>query len=271
MGKSKVFTLSYDDCNLGIIRLVEIMKKNGIKGTFNLNSGRYGCNCHGVKSDLHLSEEQVKDCLYDSGMEVAIHGYKHLNPVTLTGVELFKEFATDKENLEKTFDVIVRGSAYAFGGVNDKVVDTLRILDVSYARTVVSTNSFDLPTDWLRLNPTCHHNSNVLKELTDKFVGINPDNGGGKKFPLMFYVWGHANEFDKDDNWHVIEELLERIGKLDDVWQATNIEIYDYVKAYESLHFSADGKIVLNNTTLDVWFYQDGEIKVAKKCGVTKL
>ena len=102
-GKSKAFTLSYDDCNAEIIRLLDIMEKYGVKGTFNLNSGRYGCNCLGVKSPRHLTEEQLVDCLCGRGMEIAIHGYKHLNPVTLTGVELFREFSVDKENLENTF------------------------------------------------------------------------------------------------------------------------------------------------------------------------
>ena len=37
--KGKALTLSYDDGVVQDIRLVEIMKKYGIKGTFNLNSG----------------------------------------------------------------------------------------------------------------------------------------------------------------------------------------------------------------------------------------
>ena len=38
-GKSKVFTMSYDDGVVQDIRLSEIMKQNGLKGTFNVNSG----------------------------------------------------------------------------------------------------------------------------------------------------------------------------------------------------------------------------------------
>ena len=270
-GKSKAFTLSYDDCNLGIIRLVEIMQKHGVKGTFNLNSGRYACNCFGVKSDMHLTEEQLKACLSDSGMEIAVHGYKHLNPTTLTGVELYREFCVDKENLENAFGGVVRGVAYAFGGVNDKVVSALDNMGFAYARTVKSTLSFDIPTDWLRLNPTCHHDDSKLKELTEYFIKTNPNDMGGKKAPMLFYVWGHANEFINKNNWQVIEELCSAVGNKDDIWCATNIEICDYVKAFNNLHFSADGKTVLNNSAFDVWFYTDGVVKVAEKCAVTKL
>lgn len=36
-GKKKALTLSYDDGVEQDIRLIDIMKKNGLKGTFNLN------------------------------------------------------------------------------------------------------------------------------------------------------------------------------------------------------------------------------------------
>ena len=40
-GKHKVLTFSYDDGKLEDRRLVEIFNKNGLRGTFNLNTGIY--------------------------------------------------------------------------------------------------------------------------------------------------------------------------------------------------------------------------------------
>ena len=40
-GKVKALTLSYDDGVEQDVRLIEIMKKYGLKGTFNINSGLY--------------------------------------------------------------------------------------------------------------------------------------------------------------------------------------------------------------------------------------
>ena len=40
-GKIKVLTLSYDDGVVQDIRLIKIMNKHGLKGTFNINSGSY--------------------------------------------------------------------------------------------------------------------------------------------------------------------------------------------------------------------------------------
>ena len=48
----------------------------------------------------------------------------------------------------------------------------------------------------------------------------------------MFYLWGHSYEFDNDNNWKVIEEFAKYAGNHSDIWYATNIEIYKYVKAY---------------------------------------
>lgn len=40
-GKTKVLTLSYDDGTVHDIKLIEIMNRYGLKGTFNVNTGSY--------------------------------------------------------------------------------------------------------------------------------------------------------------------------------------------------------------------------------------
>ena len=80
-----------------------------------------------------------------------------------------------------------------------------------------------------------------------------------ERSPLMFYLWGHAYEFEAHDNWDRIEKLLGIIGGQADIWYATNIQIYDYVKAFESLQFSASGRRVFNPGCAPVWFY-DGSV-----------
>ena len=73
----------------------------------------------------------------------------------------------------------------------------------------------------------------------------------------MFYLWGHSYEFDNDDNWNVIEEFCAYMGNREDIWYATNIEIYDYVMAYQSLQIDEDKKKVHNPTGIDVWFVEN--------------
>ena len=142
--------------------------------------------------------------------------------------------------------------AYPNGSVSDDVVETLRLCGIAYARTVVSTEKFALPEDWLRLPATCHHNSPRLMELAKKFVekDISPYHP-----PQMFYLWGHTYEFDDNDNWNVIEEFCEYMsGKEDEIWYATNIEIYEYVEAYNRLRWTVDMSRVYNPTDHTLWF-----------------
>ena len=81
-----------------------------------------------------------------------------------------------------------------------------------------------------------------------------------KAQPLLFYVWGHSYEFNDNDNWELIEEFCKTVGGRDNVWYATNIEIYDYIMAQRSLHIAADESIIHNPSRLDVWLTKDNEI-----------
>ena len=167
-----------------------------------------------------------------------------------------REIITDKENIEKLFGKITRGAAYPYGTYNDDVVASLDACGIAYCRTVESSENFDIPFDWLRLKPTCHHNNSNLTELANRFLAYRPN-------PVdpswLFYVWGHTFEFDNDNNWGLMEDFLKLVSGREDVWYATNIEIYDYVEAYRSLITSADGKIIHNPTGTEIFFICNGE------------
>ena len=97
-----------------------------------------------------------------------------------------------------------------------------------------------------------------------KFVEIPNKRGDAE----MFYLWGHSYEFDDNNNWDVIEKFAEYAGGHDHIWYATNIEIYDYVKAYERLQTSYDKKTIYNPSVTDVWV-QIGENVHHIKAGET--
>lgn len=249
-GKSKVLTLSYDDGVVQDIRLIKIMNKYGLKGTFNVNSG------------LFLDEDRVREKFYgrlklseaqelytNSGHEVSVHGFTHPFLEKLDTAEMIYEITEDRKAIESHYGKITRGMAYPYGTYSEKVVDVLEKCHIAYARTVKSTHNFNFPENWLMLNPTCHHNDERLEELIKMFV----ETPNRFKNSEMFYLWGHSYEFDNNDNWDVIERFCEYAGGRDHIWYATNIEIYDYVKAYESLQTSYDKKIVKNPTSIDVW------------------
>ncbi|MBQ5926545.1 MAG: polysaccharide deacetylase family protein, partial [Clostridia bacterium] len=250
--KQKAVTLSYDDGVQYDAKLIEIMRKYGLKGTFNINSGLFSPEDGGRR----MSKREAYDLYANSGMEVAVHGVKHYSLGEVNSMAVVKEVAEDRENLEEMFSRIVRGMAYANGSTSDEAVLILKACGIAYARTTVSTEKFDIPTDWLRLPATCHHGNPRLMELAKEFVEIQEGEGymwRWNHFPKLFYLWGHSYEFNDNNNWEIIEEFAKYVGNREDIWYATNGEIYDYVKAYDQLIYSANGKKIYNPTATDIY------------------
>ena len=167
--RRKALTLSYDDGVRQDKRLIAIMRKHGLKGTFNINAGFFGDKYDGKEVGC-MTRQEALDLYTPAGMEVAIHGYKHLSLPLVDAAVATNDVCTDRKELEKMFGRIIKGMAYANGKYNDEVVNMLKFNGVNYARTVVSTERFDLPSDWLRLPATCHHKNPRLMELAKQFV-----------------------------------------------------------------------------------------------------
>lgn len=256
--KFKALTLSYDDGVRQDKRLISIMKKNGLKGTFNVNGGLFSSEYKGVEKG-RMTKQEALDLYLPNDMEVAIHGYKHLSLGFVEPALATYDVIEDRKELEKTFGQIIKGMAYANGNTNDDVVDILKKSGVSYSRTTITTEKFDIPNDWLRLPTTCHHDNPRLMELAKQFVEMKEYYYfWGTKLQL-FYLWGHSYEFDNNDNWNVIEEFAEYVGNKDDIWYATNGEIYDYLEACKQLQFSVDGSIVKNMSSTDIYINYIGK------------
>ena len=249
--KRKALTLSYDDGVVQDARLIDIMSKHGLKGTFNVNSFAGGRRA--------ISLEQAKELYLPSGNEIACHGEKHFTLNKVPRPFAVKDICNNRQFLEREFGCIVRGMAYANGSTDDEVVQILKDCGITYGRMTGTSEGFELPTEWLKLVATCHHNHPRLMELAKTFVELKPNSYFWGNGPKLFYLWGHAYEFDDHDNWHVIEEFAEYVGNRDDIWYATNGEIYDYVQAYHSLVFSMDGKMVYNPTITDVYLNYFGK------------
>lgn len=255
-GKRKVLTFSYDDGNTQDIRLVEIFDRYALKGTFNVNTGLFTDGSTEKNGGGKLTWDEAEKLFENSSHEVAVHTLTHPWLASLKSHEAIKEIMEDRRNIEKHFRSLGRGMAYPFGCYNDETLEVLKLCGIAYSRTTKATHSFVFPENWLELNPTCHHNDPELMALAEKFISEEP----GWNVCSMFYVWGHSYEFDRNDNWSLIESFAEKVSFRDDVWYAANIEIYDYVKAYENLQVSADNTVVCNPSAISVWFYEKGTV-----------
>ncbi|MBQ6707014.1 MAG: polysaccharide deacetylase family protein [Clostridia bacterium] len=261
-GKAKAVTLSYDDGCREDLQFAEIISRHGFKCTFNLNGD-------GLKGDRAFSRETIEENFLSKGHEVAVHGYFHRAEGTLRPIEGIQDVLNCRLELEHKVGRIIRGMAYPNGGITrfsngasyDRVKQYLTDLDIAYARSLGGDNGlFRMPTDWHNWIPTAHHDNPKLFDYIDSFLNqdLSPAHNLADRHPRLFYLWGHAFEFARNKNWDRLDEICEKLGGKDEVWYATNIEIYDYTKAYESLIYSADGKMIYNPTVTKIWFDVDG-------------
>ena len=254
-GKSKCFTLSYDDGVTQDIKFIEILNRAGVKATFNLNPGLFGEEgkvSAGRKevSHIKIAREDIKKIYI--GHEIAAHGQLHTSMFGMDSARCINEILSSRMELEGLLEHPVTGFAYAFGANDEVIVDAVRHSGIRYSRTIASTHKFDIPEDFILWNPTCHHNDEKLKELAKEFLSDEPYFSFFSPAKL-FYVWGHAYEFDQDDNWQMMEDFVNDMSGRKDVWYATNGEIEEYVRAYKNLIFSADSEYVTNPSCIPVW------------------
>ena len=251
-GKRKALTFSYDDGQSHDIRLAELLRKHGMKGTFHLNSGKLGIT---FEHGSFVAPEEVQK-VYE-GHEVACHGVEHRDLPKISVHEALIELEEDRKALEKLTGGMVQGLSYAFGNYNEKVKDVVDSLGLKYSRTVNATGYFFTPADFLEWHPTCHHNDRLM-ELGEQFLNV----AEFYELPVM-YVWGHSFEFARNNDWEVIESFVEKMEGKDDIWYATNLEICDYVQATRRQEFSADGRMMHNPTAISIWVCtEEGLIEV---------
>ncbi len=223
----KILTFSYDDGVTQDIRLIELFNKYGMKATFNLNSGKLGQEGSltrgdgSVVSHTKVKAEDVRHIYADH--EVASHTIDHPRlPKIDDETEIIRQVEEDRLRLSELCGYDVCGFAYPCGGVNydSRVSEILRQdTGVKYARTIISSGSFDRQENLYEFNPTVHHEKwDDLFSLGEKFLSLKTDE---KK---IFYIWGHSYEFDSRDTWGRFEEFLSMMSKKEDILYLTNKE-----------------------------------------------
>lgn len=243
-GKRKAFTMSFDDGKIHDLRLIDIFNKYGIKGTFHINSSKIGLEGYISESDL-----KEKFILH----EVACHTVNHPFLEKCPKAVVVSEVLEDKRALERIVGYPVRGMSYPMGTYNEEIMNTISTLGIDYSRTVDDTTiNFSLPENFLKWQPTCHHYNGAMNKLAD-FKNNYP----WRSMELL-YIWGHSYEFDNDNSWDSIEDLCKAAANDDNVWYATNIEIFDYISALRSLKMTADSDCIYNPSCIPVWVDVDG-------------
>lgn len=252
-GLKKALTFSYDDGVMQDLRLISLFRLYGLKATFNLNSAFFGqidsIVREGVEVDhSHVPAEDVSAVYY--GFEAAVHTATHPDLTQLSDPNAISEIISDRAALESLTGYPVRGMAYPFGTTDSRIKALVKACGIVYSRGVATTGDYSLPDDNYDWSCSCHHWD--LEPLIDPFIN-------DERRLLLLSVWGHAYEFDQRSDWDKFEKQLARLGRKDDIWYATNIEIFDYLEAYRALRWTTDGSVVVNPSHQDIFIEADGE------------
>lgn len=263
-GKFKAVTLSYDDGVRADLRLAALLDKYGMKATFNICSARLLAD-----PSWNMTAEDIKTHILGAGHEVAVHGENHIAPGVGNPSVAIADILNCRRALEETFGIFVRGMAYPDSGVRtlhngntyENIKGYVRNLGIVYGRTLGGdSDRFMLPNDFYAWMPNAHHTNPALSEYVQRFIVLQEEKlYSDTRYPRLFYLWGHSYEFDRDDNWDLIERFCADISGKEDTWYATNIEICEYVEAYRSLVTTADGNKIYNPTVKTVWMDIDGK------------
>ena len=227
-GKMKAVTFSYDDAVTQDQRLIHLFNKYGLKCTFNINYDNLGVARSIIRNNVtvaHCKPQPYEVPGIYAGHEVAGHTLTHPGlPSIADDNEVIRQVEEDRLRLSELVGYEVVGFAYPGGGrplYDDRVAELIKNnTGVRYARTTTSTLDFDTQTDLYRFKPTVYHHRqwDEMLELGEKFLSLEADE---KK---VFYVWGHAYEFDIHNSWDRFEEFLKMMSGRQDILYLTNKE-----------------------------------------------
>ena len=235
---NKCITFSFDDGVRQDKRLVELFNRYGLKGTFNLNSSFLGLKGGREVNGKFLDNSKVYPSEVKEiyvGHEVAVHTLTHPNLTCEDEETVIYQVEEDRKQLSRLVGYEVKGMAYPCGGVNndDRTAAILqKSTGVEYARTINSTLSFQLPKNPYRWHPTVYaRDYKNTFALAEQFLALETEE------PQIFFVWGHAHEFDilDDMTWENVEKLCQMLSGRKDVLYATNQEALAWIKGTKTL------------------------------------
>jgi peptidoglycan-N-acetylglucosamine deacetylase len=221
-------TTSWDDGNELDIRLLKLMNKYGIKGTFYIP----------IKSDrTNLTKKEIKEI--SKTQEIGAHTLNHIelanNPYNIQ----LKEISESKKQMEKITGKPIKSFCYPRGSFDGNSIRAVKESNLKYARTT-ERFCFKPSKNPLRNGTTCQ--TIIFKADVFKFLKINNFNPlslqyvfnwnyfaekmflHAKKTNGIFHLWGHSWEIDEFNQWNKLERFFKFLSKQTDVEFITNIK-----------------------------------------------
>ena len=207
--KKVIVTQSWDDGDLNDSRLIDILRKYKVKGTFFINPAQYvllekGDRDAAIRQYAHLIEPFPRFLdtygTYE-GVEVGSHGYTHPDMCKLSPEKLRFELAESKRVLEEWFKRPVIGMAYPGNSNNPEVVEAVKKAGYQYARGGSPHISFS-PDNPSEFSTTVEFNS---PRFWPEFERVKKEGG-------IFNIFGHSSGLRVEADWKDYEEEIARIA-----------------------------------------------------------
>lgn len=203
----KYLVLSFDDGTIYDRRFIELLNKYDIPATLNLNSGL--CDFVWYYNDFFpIRRLKLDECgnMFDRH-EIASHTLTHPYLTSLSHDELVYQVNHDVNNLEKIFQRKIESFGVPFTECNEREIDIIKNnTNIKYMRLSYMKDKYDFKVP----NDPYHFGINALYNDLDIYnqIKIFADNKLDKS---IFIIAGHSYEFEVNNHWDYIENLLQYI------------------------------------------------------------
>ena len=224
MAYKKYFTLSFDDGVEHDKKLIELMKKYGISGTFNISAGLFGKR-HLLARINHIPKDEIRQ-VYE-GFEVASHGYRHEMYRYMSRAKIERSLSADIQELSDVVGYPIVGHAYPYDMRTRAAEDFLRSQKILYTRKAMGKKPlFYFPEDPLKYIATRSFTAKNIMDMLDMFIKAQPENGN-----LLFTMWGHSWEMEygfRKCPEAQVERIFDKIAGKQDIIYCTNKEAFGF-------------------------------------------
>ena len=209
----KYFILSIDDGTIYDEKVIAILNRHNIKGTFNLNSGLDDFVWYDEGRPVcRLKLSQVAE-LY-KGHEVASHSLTHPHLTGCSDDHIGYEVGVDKENLERIFGRPITTFAFPFEDFDERSINRIKAIPgFTVIRVSEIDPSFAFPSDPYHLKITSL-DVNEAVNLFPRFIE-NPD-------AELFVFVSHGYDFEFGNAYDKLETLCAMVKASEVVSICTN-------------------------------------------------
>ena len=251
LGKNKAFNLTYDDGALQDERLVSLLNRYGIKGTFNLNSQLMEQEFEWVhENGMVVKRLPTRAVGLYQGHEIASHTLTHPYMYALSREEIMHQLTRDKKNLEAMTGEVVAGFAVPFDYYSDLIAECVKECGFEYGRMSEASDSYVPWQDPYHWRTGLFHLSAELDDFVEGFFKTEQE-------LALCQIVGHSYDLDAWNLWEKLESILSKIAGDADILPMTHIELVRYLSAMEKAVLTGD--TLQNQSSMDLWFRVDGK------------